>query len=163
MEGRDLQGKTIHLATIQKVDRIALNVYSPTCIPCVKELPALDYLHREIQKNQRGLLYLVVDPFNVTDLEEGTDFERAYTEAAKVMKEEVQKRNIQIPVLIMKKPFEVKPGTGLITGTPETLLFETRPLNLYYNFVGPISEAMDIPQLEKDTKILFFKKVFGIF
>ena len=104
---------------------------------------------------------MVVDPYSIIDGMDGKPFEDVYPEAMRVMKEEVKNRNIELPVLIMKPPFKVTPGEGLITGTPETLLFKTNPLILYYNFIGSISEQESLEVLKNDLKVKFFKRIIG--
>jgi len=48
-----------------------------------------------------------------------------------------------------------------MTGRPETLLFKTNPLILYYNFIGPLSEEKDISIIQNQNKIKFFKLMLG--
>lgn len=158
--GVDLSGNEISLKE-EKTPRIAINVYSPTCIPCFKEIPSLNYLRKEMLRSQLGEFYMVVDPYSITDGMEGKPFEDVYPVAARMMKEEVKNRNIDLPVLIMKPPFQVTPGEGLITGTPETLLFKTNPLILYYNFIGSISERESLEDIKIDLKVKFFKRIIG--
>ena len=61
----------------------------------------------------------------------------------------------------MMPPFSVNEG-NFITGTPETLLLENRPLRLYYNFIGSLSEETDLDKIIKDPKVNFFKHQFGM-
>jgi hypothetical protein len=158
--GIDLTGKEVSLKD-EVTPRVAINVYSPTCIPCFKEIPSLNYLRKEMLHSKLGEFYMVVDPYNIVDGMDGKPFEDVYPEAMRVMKEEVKNRNIELPVLIMKPPFKVTPGEGLITGTPETLLFKTNPLILYYNFIGSISERESLEDLKNDLKVKFFKRIIG--
>lgn len=160
-EGIDLEGKSVVLSNLPEFRRIALNVYSPTCVPCVKEIPALNYLHSEMKRENLGAFFMVVDPYNVTAEEDSVPFEEVSKKAAEIMKREVVEKKIDLPVLIMKKPFKVEPKNGLITGTPETLLFKTKPLILYYNFIGAINESGNLEEIKKDNKVNFFKKVIG--
>ena len=55
--GVTLEGQEVAMRELT-ARRIALNVYSPTCVPCYKELPALHYLYDEMQKKQAGKLYI---------------------------------------------------------------------------------------------------------
>jgi hypothetical protein len=158
--GVDLTGKEISLKD-EKTPRVAINVYSPTCIPCFKEIPSLNYLRNEMLNARLGEFYMVVDPYTIIDGMDGKPFEDVYPEAMRVMKEEVKNRKIDLPILIMKPPFKVTPGEGLITGTPETLLFKTNPLILYYNFIGSISEQESLEDLKNDLKVKFFKRIVG--
>jgi len=158
--GVDLTGKEVSLKD-EKTPRVAINVYSPTCIPCFKEIPSLNYLRNEMLHSKLGEFYMVVDPYSIIDGMDGKPFEDVYPEAMKLMKEEVKNRKIELPILIMKPPFKVTPGEGLITGTPETLLFKTTPLILYYNFIGSISEQESLEDLKNDLKVKFFKRIIG--
>lgn len=158
--GLDLNGKEIQFKNLNS-PRLALNVYSPTCIPCFKEIPTLNYLRQEIIRSGLGEFYMVVDPISITDGFENKSFDSVYAEAKSIMIDEIEKRKIELPVVIMKPPFHVNPGGGLITGTPETLLFKTNPLILYYNFIGSISEKQDPEEIKNDLKVKFFKKTIG--
>ena len=77
------------------------------------------------------------------------------------MEKEVLEKKIELPILIMKRPFRVSQGDGLITGRPETLLFKMNPLILYYNFIGPISEGNETKFIENENKVKFFKLMLG--
>ena len=137
--------------------RFALNFYSPTCIPCVKELPALNYLHSQIENNDVAI-YIAVDPYIIVE-NDLLAKEEIIKEATLIMKKEVVKRGIRLPVIILDKNV-VKEG-GLLTGTPETLLMETDPLLLYYNFIGAISEKQSPQEIIADNKVKFFTKMLG--
>ncbi len=158
--GKDLEGKEIQFRDLN-FPRIALNVYSPTCIPCFKEIPTLNYLREEMLKSRLGEFFMVVDPFSIVDESENKSFEEIYPKAVQLMKEEVKNRNITLPIIIMRPPFKVTPGNGLITGTPETLLLKTNPLILYYNFIGSISEKDTMEAIQNDLKVKFFKRTVG--
>ncbi|PJZ70090.1 redoxin [Leptospira perolatii] len=158
--GQTLDGKPVKISELDS-DRIALNVYGPNCTPCIREVPVLNYLHYEFEKNPRIKLYMVVDPTVFVDNPETLSEEELIQEATTQMKTEIQKYKIKLPVLIMKKPFRISQESGLVTGTPETLLLKTKPLVLYYNFIGPISEESDQSRIPKDLKVLFFKKMVG--
>ena len=142
--------------------RLAINVYAPTCIPCVKEIPALNYIYREISPDKTLGFYMVVDPYDiVTDADMAASFEELFPKAKAIMEKEVLAKKIELPILIMKKPFRVSQGDGLITGRPETLLFKTNPLILYYNFIGPISEESELKLIPNENKVKFFKLMLG--
>lgn len=155
-------GEEIQFASLEK-DQIALNVYSPDCVPCWKEIPALNLLHAELQnKYPSKAIYMVVDPYQIVpDVTDELPFGKVYQMAKERMESEIKNRKIQLPIVYMKQPFRVKEG-GLVTGTPETLLFETKPLRLYYNFLGSISEQTTKDTIEKDPKFNFFRYQFGM-
>lgn len=157
-QGVDLEGRPVQLKDSKAV-RLAINVYSPSCVPCYKEIPTLNYLYREMKEKNLGEFYMVVDPLLL--VEEGLSVEETERKATLIMKEEIAKRGIELPVLIMRPPFKVDTKKGLVTGTPETLLFRTSPLLLYYNFIGSISEKSEISEIEKDSKVKFFKRILG--
>jgi len=158
--GIDLDGKLVELGKIS-TPNLVLNVYSPSCVPCYKEIPTLNYLYRELEKTGLGKLYIAVDPFVVLEDAESLNIESREKKTLEVMQEEVKKRNIQAKVLVMKPEFRITPQGGLITGTPETLLFRTDPLRLYYNFIGSICEKTREEDIENDSKVKFFKKLVG--
>lgn len=158
--GTTLNGEKIQLKEVQ-ARRIALNVYSPTCVPCYKELPALHHIYAQMQKAGAGQMYLAIDPDTILDDTEGLSEQKKIQQSIQIMKKEKQKRQIEIPILIMSKPFIVQPQGGLITGTPETLLFDTQPLALFYNFIGPISEEKLESAIINDPRVIFFKRTFG--
>ncbi|MBK6606274.1 MAG: TlpA family protein disulfide reductase [Leptospiraceae bacterium] len=160
-EGLDLLGKPIVLAELP-LRRLAINVYAPTCIPCVKEIPALNYLFQEVNKDKLLGLYMVVDPYDIVpDAEPTSSFDELYPKAKAIMEKEVSEKKIDLPILIMKRPFRVSQGDGLITGRPETLLFKTKPLILFYNFIGPISEEKELNLIQTENKVKFFKLMLG--
>ncbi|MBK8396459.1 MAG: TlpA family protein disulfide reductase [Leptospiraceae bacterium] len=160
-EGLDFSGNRVILKDLP-LRRLAINVYAPTCIPCVKEIPTLNYLYREISSEKSLGFYIVVDPYDIVpDADTGASFEELYPKAKAVMEKEVLDKKIELPILIMKKPFRVTPGEGLITGRPETLLFKTNPLILYYNFIGPISEENELGIIQNENKVKFFKLMLG--
>ena len=160
-EGLDLLGKPIVLAELP-LRRLAINVYAPTCIPCVKEIPALNYLFQEVNKDKSLGLYMVVDPYDIVpDAEPTSSFDELYPKAKAIMEKEISEKKIELPILIMKRPFRVSQGDGLITGRPETLLFKTKPLILFYNFIGPISEEKELNLIQTENKVKFFKLMLG--
>ncbi len=161
-EAVSLDGKIIRLSELN-FTRLVLNVYSPDCIPCVKEIPTLNYLHNFISIKKDFKLYMVVDPYDIIESSESEDFAVILPKAIQRMKKEVADKKINLEVLVMKKPFRVDSSNpnSLITGRPETLILKTFPLVLYYNFIGAISEANDISLIEKDDKVLFLKKILG--
>lgn len=160
--GLTVSGAEISFSKLEK-EEIALNVYSPDCVPCWKEIPALNLLHAEIESRfPTKALYMVVDPYQiVSDVTDERPFGEVYQLAKIRMETEVKNRKIQVPIVFMKPPFHVKEG-GLITGTPETMLFVTKPMRLYYNFLGSISEQTSIDVIRKEAKFNFFRYQFGM-
>ncbi|TGK35601.1 TlpA family protein disulfide reductase [Leptospira gomenensis] len=153
-------GKLVRLSESTS-PRLILNVYGPNCVPCIKEIPALNYLNAEIQKDPKIQFYMVVDPSLFFDDPDSLSEEELLKRAIPLVKEEIRNYKIQVPVLLMKRPFKVSRTDSIVTGTPETLLFKTKPLVLYYNFIGPISEETDPSKFATDQKILFFKRMAG--
>ncbi|WP_406600487.1 TlpA family protein disulfide reductase [Leptospira sanjuanensis] len=159
-QGVTLDGKIVRLSEVV-APRLVVNVYGPNCVPCIKEIPALNYLYREMQKDPKIQFYMAVDPALFFDEPETMSEEELLTKALPLVKEEIQKYGIQVPTLLMKKPFRVSRTGSIVTGTPETLLFKTKPFVLYYNFIGPISEEANPQRLSVDQKLLFFKRMAG--
>ncbi|WP_036095759.1 redoxin domain-containing protein [Leptospira weilii] len=159
-QGMTLDGKPVRLSEMS-ASRLVLNVYGPNCIPCIKEIPALNYLYQELQKDPKIQFYMAVDPALFFDEPETMSEDELLTKAVPLVKEEIRKYGIQVPTLLMKKPFRVSRTDSIVTGTPETLLFKTKPLLLYYNFIGPISEESNPQRLSVDQKVLFFKRMAG--
>ena len=159
-QGLDLNGQNVVLSEL-RIEKIAINVYSPTCAPCVKEIPALNHIFQELEVSKKGKLYIVADPYTIVDNSENMSFDEVYKKAVPILKVDAAKRKIFAPILVMKRPFRVFQGNGLVTGTPETLLFRTSPLRLYYNFIGPISEEQNPLLIPKDAKVQFFKRMIG--
>gem|GEM_PF-966895 len=161
-QAMDMEGKPVVLGELDK-ELIALNVYSPDCVPCWKEIPALNYVVSEIESTKANrTLYMVVDPYQIVpDLPRTVSWGEAYGKGKARMQKEVQDRKIRLPILFMKPPFEVKEDF-LVTGTPETLLLETKPLRLYYNFIGALSEESNLEEIKKDAKVNFFRHQFRL-
>lgn len=133
--------------------RVVANVYSPTCQPCIEELPAINSLYRRLRKSGIGLV-LLVDGRPALHFADGGDRKAL---RARLLAD-VSRFRIEAPVLIMGPEFRVAPRDGLISGNPETLIFDTRPLRLRYNFIGPISSARSEADLEADPRFQFVLK-----
>ncbi|AVQ12445.1 Uncharacterized protein XB16_2119 [Leptospira santarosai] len=159
-QGITLDGIPVRLSEV-KAPRLVLNVYGPNCVPCIKEIPALNYLYLDMQKDPKIQFYMAVDPTLFFDEPETMSEEELLTKGIPLVKEEIRKYGIQVPTLLMKKPFRVSRTDSIVTGTPETLLFKTKPFVLYYNFIGPISEEANPQRLVVDRKVLFFKRMAG--
>jgi thiol-disulfide isomerase/thioredoxin len=134
---------------------LLLNFYSPTCIPCIEELPALHILYQRAR--ERGIpFYIVVEgnpeshglPSAVTD-------EEAYRSIRDRLMQDVKRYNIAIPMAVIDGGITVMGGGGLITGTPETIILSTNPLTLRYNFVGPVSSTHNPDEMERDSRFQF--------
>ncbi|EMO61623.1 TlpA family protein disulfide reductase [Leptospira borgpetersenii] len=159
-QGITLDGTLVRLSEVE-APRLVLNVYGPNCVPCIKEIPALNYLYQDMQKDPKIQFYMAVDPTLFFDEAETMSEEELLTKGIFLVKEEIRKYGIQVPTLLMKKPFRVSRTGSIVTGTPETLLFKTKPFVLYYNFIGPISEEENPQRLSVDQKVLFFKRMAG--
>ena len=158
-------GKHIFFSKIKNSQNLVLNVYAPKCPPCLAEINTLEYLYEEIQKKKDIQLFMIVDPeltLNRVDITtENKTTEQILKEAAEVMRKEKEKYNISLPIILMHKPFKIS-TKGLVTGMPETLLFKTSPLILYYNFLGPIAIEKDLEKIKKEPKVLFLKRMLGM-
>lgn len=138
---------------------VILNVYSPTCVPCIAELPALHVLEAEARR--QGLeMYMVADARPESHGLEIGDATPAEARAAlrARLNADVKKYDIRIPLVIMDDTFRVEPRQGLVSGTPETMLFRTEPFTLAYNFVGPVAAVEAVEELAKDTRFQFVLK-----
>lgn len=153
--GKSLDNRPIQFSQI-KSPGLVLNFYSPTCPPCIAELPALHALHREAQK-KNGQMYIVLEgrpEAHGLEPVPATSPELAFNAIRDRMQQDIQKFDIRIPVLILDPPFNIS-QSGLITGTPETLFFQTNPLVLKYNFLGPLSQGETEAELQADSRFQF--------
>ncbi len=146
---RLVDGRSVRLAELPG-RRLVVNVYSPTCVPCVQELPAINALHR-VLAGRGDHLVLAVDNRPELHFASGGD---AAQLRARLLSDAARYR-IEPPILIMSPTFRVSPRDGLISGNPETLIFDTAPLRLRYNFIGPISAARTTAELEADSRYQF--------
>jgi len=152
--GRLLDGTPVRLGDVNS-QILILNFYSPTCQPCIEELPALEILY-ETAKKKNASMYIVLEGNPLSHgLEERGNEEENYIEIRNRMQEDVMKYAISIPVLIIDARFPVFGEGGLITGTPETILLKTQPLVLKYNFVGPIASTGTLEEIKKDERLSF--------
>ncbi len=162
-KGETLDGKPVSFSSIDSA-RFVVNFYSPTCQPCIEEIPALNVYARELKKS--GIpVYMAVESWpesNGLSLSDSDPRERIMTAVKERIAKDVKKYNIEVPIVIMDEDFKITPGYGLITGTPETLVFDTNPLVLRFNFIGPISTATEEEDLSKDSRLIFaLKKATG--
>jgi thiol-disulfide isomerase/thioredoxin len=155
LSGWTADGKQVQLASL-RAPAVVLNFYSPTCKPCIEELPALERFYEEASR--LGVpMYLTLEP----DLEKNGVEGVQTTDAGQIREhliarvmEDVKRYNIKIPVLVLDRPFAIEPG-NLVTGTPETLLFRTAPFRLHYNFIGPVSTASNDEELARSSRYKF--------
>lgn len=140
-----------------KSPTVVLNFYSPTCRPCIEELPALNLLYQsakidkipvyiavEANPESHGLPVLSDDPR-----------EERLSAIKKRLLEDVERYDIRVPMVILSDRFRMNPEYGLITGTPETMLFSTDPFVLRYNFIGPLSVLENPNDLMMDSRLTF--------
>jgi hypothetical protein len=153
-------GESISLADLPH-SVIALNVYAPNCIPCWKEIDVLNRINARLSKDENFGIYMIVDPQLVAEsvegFSDGGDFMKYATE---IMKREHKERNIQMKIILMEPPFRVS-NASFVTGTPETILVRTNPWNIYYNFIGAISDEKEISKIDNDPKVKFFFSSLG--
>lgn len=152
--GRLMDGKSVRFADLP-AKTVLLNFYSPTCQPCIAELPALELLAREAARREIPFFIALEPSAGAHGLTAGASPESTFELIRNRMLEDVQKYNISIPVLIMDPPFQIEPGSSTVTGTPETLVLSTRPLFLKYNFIGPISTSQKPKEIEQETRFHF--------
>lgn len=152
--GRLLDGSVVRFSDLPQ-KQILINFYSPTCQPCITELPALELLRKEAAA--RGIpFYMALEPSaGAHGLTATGSVESTFEVIRNRMLEDVQKYRITIPVMIMDPPFQIEPGSSTVTGTPETLVLSTRPLLLKYNFIGPISMSQKPREIELETRYKF--------
>ncbi|GIX42729.1 MAG: hypothetical protein KatS3mg129_2462 [Leptospiraceae bacterium] len=157
---RDLNGNRFYLNQI-KNPVLILNFYSPTCVPCVEELPALHLIYEEAKKLNYSM-FLGVEPNLERNLPEIPEEyknkpfdEKSFELLKQTLLLDIQKRKIKIPLIIFEPPFRID-NNEIITGTPETLIFTTNPLILRYNFIGPIATNQDPEMIQENTRYKFF-------
>lgn len=155
-KGETLEGETVDFSKVD-APRMVVNFYSPTCQPCIEELPALNYFYDQLR--ERGIpFYMAVESWpepNGLPLTDDAPREKILSAVKERIRKDVEKYNIRVPIVIMDESFHIEPGFGLITGTPETLIFSTDPMVLEYNFIGPISTATTPGELESDSRLNF--------
>ncbi|MCB1304065.1 MAG: redoxin domain-containing protein [Leptospiraceae bacterium] len=164
LKGRSLDGQDLELKTVAS-NGLVLNFYSPTCIPCIEELPALHQVYARAR--ELGIdMYLAVAP----DLESnGVDplkassrpgFDEMYPLLRDRLNQDRKQYKIQIPMLVLRPPFSIK-EEGPVTGTPETVFLMTRPLRLYYNLIGPIALGQTNEQVNRSSRFQFALEILG--
>lgn len=181
--GTTLAGEKVRFSDL-KAKGVILNFYSPTCGPCIEELPAIEEYYEEAER--RGIaMFVVVEadleknglagnpaqgggkdgPSGSNVGKDGAGSTPGTTTAAadeatvrqllgERMKADIAKYHMKVPVVIMDRPFTIRPD-GLVTGTPETMLFYTAPFRLAYNFIGPLSTAPTRQDLRRSSRFSF--------
>lgn len=145
-------GQKVRFADVRS-HKLVLNVYSPTCQPCIEEIPALNLAAGKLA-SQKIPFYMVVDARpELHGLPK--DAPRSVLEAR--LEQDRVRYKIALPIVLMDGPL-VSPRTGVVTGNPETMIFDMDPLRLRYNFIGPISTAKSNATLEADPRLAFFLK-----
>jgi len=148
-KGETLEGTPFDLSRL-KAPIVAVNVYSPTCVPCIDELPALDLLGRELSKKE-GEIFLLVDG---NPEKHGLAASASQSDLRNRLQADVKKYGIRAPVVIMDAAFKTAEPGAFITGTPETIFFRTGPLTPVYLFLGPIMEGQPFVP-EEDSRFRF--------
>lgn len=138
-----------------------LNVYSPSCGPCIEELPALNLLYRRAR--ELGVAMYIVATANPADhgleLDPTAPLAKRRQMIGQRLAEDVRRYGIEAPLLVMDDSFAVSASDGLITGTPETMFFRKDPLVLEYNFLGPLSAAEEPAEILKETRFQFALRI----
>ncbi|MCE9597202.1 MAG: TlpA family protein disulfide reductase [Spirochaetia bacterium] len=154
--GKLLDGTAIRFADT-KAPHLVINFYSPTCEPCIQEIPALELLSEEA-KRRNIPMYMALEGNPIShglNLPAGAAAEDVFDAIRNRMLEDIQKYSIRIPVLIMDPEFKIDPRAGTVTGTPETLVFSMNPMMLRYNFIGPISVSNNPERITRESRYQF--------
>lgn len=155
LAGQGLNGAPVQFAALE-AGGLILNVYSPTCGPCLEELPALHALYEE--SKQLGVaMFLIVEDDPVRhgiDLDPSAGRAERFLRISARLREDQARYKIEIPFVILDENFRVGP-TELVTATPETLFFRMAPLQLEYNLVGPISAFSQPEAIQMDSRYRF--------
>lgn len=152
--GRLIGGEVIQFSAVEK-PALVLNFYSPTCQPCLEELPALEELYREVTKRGFAMYIAVEGNPESHGLAAGATDEETFRIIEERLIQDIKKYNITIPLIIIDRQFSVTGEKGLITGTPETLFLKTKPITLRFNFIGPVASVKNIKDLKNDNKFQF--------
>jgi thiol-disulfide isomerase/thioredoxin len=158
LKGRDLNGSVVDFTSV-KESRFVINFYSPVCVPCIEELPALQMLSDELSRKNIPVYIAVEGNPEVHEVfPEQNDPESVYQAIRKRIQEDAVRYNIKIPVVILDPAFKISPESGLITGTPETLIMDGSPMHIRYNFIGPVSRFHNASEVYADTRFQFAVK-----
>lgn len=157
----DAATASVRFAEIPNSAGLILNVYSPTCGPCIDELPALKLLHARAR--ELGVpMFLIATAFPADhglELDPGASRAERVQAIADRLRVDVARYGIDVPVVIMADDFRVSERDGLVTGTPETMFFRRSPLVLEYNFLGPISAGETPAEIESETRYKFALRI----
>lgn len=161
--GKTLEGKPVQFSSLDS-KRVVLNFYSPTCQPCIDELPALNTLAERLERE--GIpLYMVVESWpeaHGLPLSNEAPMDQIEAALRKRIQEDVDQYNIKPTIVLMHPDFKINNEFGLVTGTPETLIFQVDPFELKYNFIGPLSTNHSVGQVEEDSRLFFaYRKATG--
>ena len=129
---------------------LVLNFYSPSCVPCVEELPALEALYRDGQKQGTPVFLVVFAELldslvdsekkprddqenqsqneNVANLSTNLGPGKGLLHQARLalLQKDMQRRNIRIPMVLLDAEFAIIENSAVrpvITGTPENDFF----------------------------------------
>ncbi len=139
---------------------LILNLYSPTCPPCIAELPALELFYKECQKRNTALFLGVEGDLERNGLKEAGEEGKTFSPKQEWeliwqrLKKDQKTYHISIPMLVFPKGFRVGPEQ-VVQAKPETLFFMTKPLRLKYNFVGPLSYEREPEKIRQDHRFQF--------
>lgn len=157
--GTTLGGEKVHFADL-KAKGVILNFYSPTCGPCIEELPAIEEYYEEAQRRGIAMFVVVEADLEKNGVRTGESQAASVDDATLLrllgerMKVDIAKYKMKVPVVIMDRTFSIRPD-GMVTGTPETLLFRAAPFRLVYNFIGPLSTAPTRQDLRRSSRFSF--------
>lgn len=152
----------------------AVNIYGRNCPPCDKEIPTLNWIYNRLTGTPYGIV-MAVDPLLILEQSLGGSNNKERTKKnltdltpkdwsliRATLQRDKQEKNIQVPIyLMLSSSFRVG-QQNFITGTPETILVQTNPWKIYYNFIGSLSEKNQPIEIEKDPKVLFFLSKLGV-
>ncbi|MBI3396741.1 MAG: redoxin domain-containing protein [Spirochaetia bacterium] len=137
--GRTLDQKPMLFSAVEAKGLI-LNFYSPTCGPCIDELPSMSLLYKEALKRGYAMFMAVDGHPSASGIELPATDPKAFDALRARLEADIRKYSIEVPVVIMDTDFSIG-SDEMITGTPEALFFKTKPLVLEYDLVGPVSTA----------------------
>jgi len=138
--GVTLDGNLIHFSKLSG-NGLILNIFSHSCAPCLKELPALDILAEEAARYGVST-YLVADgnpiAHGISPPPDGQpDLSKQILK--KKLIETRTKFNIKIPIVIMEPSIDLVSKSGFVTALPVTFLFKTGTMQLSELHSGPLS------------------------
>ena len=151
--GTTTEGKEIALQDLTG-NGFVVNFYSPICVPCVKEIPALELLYKQAEQQNTPMRILVFSELLDSMVATNVDSVSLRREKIEILREDAQRRGILVPVILLAE--EIKIAESSIEGTPETIYFqgvgERSPV---YNFIGPITFQQEPTQIRQDARFQF--------